>query len=64
MEVGNRIKKIRKQKNMSQNSLAKKIKNLNQSQICKIENGDRSIKADELKEIAYALNIPVSELLN
>ncbi|CUU47024.1 helix-turn-helix domain-containing protein [Clostridium beijerinckii] len=64
MEVGNRIKELRKQKNMSQNSLAKKIKNLNQSQICKIENGDRSIKADELKEIAHALNIPVSELLN
>lgn len=64
MEVGLRIKTIREAKNITQEKLAKKSKIFNQSQICKIENGQRSLKADELYHIAEILNIPVSQLLS
>lgn len=63
MEVGNRIKEVREQKQISQSKLAKEVKTLNQSQICKIENGDRTLKAEELVSIAKALNVQVSELI-
>lgn len=62
MEVGLRIKKIREEKQISQTKLAKKVKTLNQSQICKIENGDRILKAEELINIAKALNVSVTEI--
>lgn len=64
MEVGLRIKKIREEKQISQTKLAKKVKTLNQSQICKIENGDRILKAEELISIAKALNVSVAEIMN
>lgn len=63
MEVGNRIKEIREEKQISQTKLAKEIKTLNQSQICKIENGDRTLKAEELMVIAKALGVAVTELI-
>lgn len=64
MKVWNRIKEVREENNLSQSKLAEKIKSLNQSQICKIEKGNRSLKAEELKEIAYVLNVPISKLIS
>lgn len=64
MEVGLRIKKIREEKQISQTELARKVKTLNQSQICKIENGDRILKAEELISIAKALNVSVVEIMD
>lgn len=64
MEVRLRIKKIRKEKQISQTELARKVKTLNQSQICKIENGDRILKAEELISIAKALNVSVVEIMD
>lgn len=64
MEVGLRIKEIRELSNISQEKLAKKIKILNQSQICKIENGQRALKANELLKIADVLNVEITELIS
>ncbi len=63
MEVGLRIKSIREAMNMSQERLAKKTKILNQSQICKIENGQRALKANELLIISEILKVSPSEIL-
>ena len=64
MEVGLRIKEIRRKNNISQQTLSKKVKVLNQSQICKIENGKRSLKAEELAKIAEILNVSVIEIIS
>lgn len=64
MEVGLRIKEIRELSNISQEKLAKKTKILNQSQICKIENGQRALKANELLKIADVLNVEITEILS
>lgn len=63
MEVGLRIKELREFNNISQEKLAKKIKILNQSQICKIENGQRALKANELVQIADVLNVSINQLI-
>ncbi|MDU5211113.1 MAG: helix-turn-helix transcriptional regulator [Clostridium sp.] len=64
MEVGLRIKEIRELSNISQEKLARKTKILNQSQICKIENGQRALKANELSKIADVLNVPITEIIS
>lgn len=64
MEVGLRIKEIRELSNISQEKLARKTKILNQSQICKIENGQRALKANELAKIADVLNVPITEIMS
>ena len=56
------IKNIRKKYNISQKELSLKIIFLNQSQICKIEKGDRKLKVEEVFKIAKALDITVQEL--
>lgn len=64
MEVGLRIKEIREKNGLSQFKLAKKTGSLNQSQISKIENGQRSVKVDELLILSNALNVSLTELMN
>ncbi|AQR95517.1 helix-turn-helix domain-containing protein [Clostridium saccharoperbutylacetonicum] len=61
-EFGQKIKEIRIKKNISQFALARKLKSLNQSQICKIENGNRHVRVNELEQIAYALNVTIAQL--
>lgn len=63
MKVGIRIKEVREINGLTQFDLAEKVKLLNQSQICKIENGSRSLKVEELINIADALNVSISDLL-
>lgn len=60
--LASKIKNTRESKNISQEELAKKV-GLKQSQISKIENGTRQVKASELGLIANALDIPLVELL-
>lgn len=43
--------------------LAKRIKTLNQSQICKVENGERALKANEILDFSRALGVPITEIL-
>lgn len=64
MRIGQQIKKLRKMRELSQNELAKKLKNLNQSQLSKIETGYRKATASDLIEIAEALNLPISDLVS
>lgn len=63
MKVGYGIKEIRENLGVSQYELAKAIKILNQSQISKIENGKRGLKADELMAISKALKISITKLI-
>ncbi|WP_459476435.1 helix-turn-helix domain-containing protein [Clostridium saccharoperbutylacetonicum] len=62
-EFGQKIKEIRIEKNISQFALARKLKSLNQLQICKIENGNRYVRVNELEQIADALNVPITQLI-
>lgn len=62
--VGKRIKEIREQQSISQQALAERIKYLNQSQISKIEKGDRKVTAQDLIEIAEVLGVTVADLVN
>lgn len=63
-EIGNKIKEIRIKKNISQNQLAEKTDSLNQSQICKIENGNRHVRVNELNQIASALSVTITQLIS
>lgn len=64
MSTGQKIKTIRESKGISQYDLADKLKYLNQSQISKIEKGDRRITDYDLKRIANALEVPIDALIN
>ncbi|SHK45688.1 helix-turn-helix domain-containing protein [Tepidibacter formicigenes] len=67
--IGNRIKSIRELKKISQQDLVNKINALsksykiNQSQISKIENGSRKLKAEETILFAQALEVDIFQLL-
>jgi transcriptional regulator with XRE-family HTH domain len=62
-KFGSKIKEIRIKKNISQFKLAEKVNSLNQSQICKIENGNRHVRVNEVNQIAEALNVPITQLI-
>jgi len=64
MGLGRQIKKIRESKNISQLELAKQLKYLNQSQISKIEKGDRKATAEDLIKIAKALDVTVEDIVS
>ena len=63
MTVSERIRSAREKRGLSQYQLANKLKNLNQSQLSKIETGKRKICAADLIEISDALEIPVGVLI-
>ncbi|MGS0745589.1 helix-turn-helix domain-containing protein [Syntrophomonas erecta subsp. sporosyntropha] len=62
--LGRKIKSIRQSQDMSQQELADRLEYLNQSQVSKIENGDRKATAQDLIGIAKALGVSVNELIN
>lgn len=63
MQIGLKIKELREKNNISQVELAEKIKTLNQSQICKIENGKRGIRVNEVSAIAKVIGVPIAEII-
>ena len=63
IKVGNNIKKIRKEKNISQKDMAKKL-NMPSSTYSNYENNNREPNAATLKRIASILNVDLSDLLN
>lgn len=63
MVVGNRIKIIRKQRNMTQSKLAECLDYANEWQIQRIENGETGCSVDKLMEIAQILNTSTDFLL-
>ncbi|MEG0830467.1 MAG: helix-turn-helix transcriptional regulator [Anaerovoracaceae bacterium] len=64
MPLNERIKRRREEIGLSQYALANRLKILNQSQISKIESGERGISAKDLILLSKALNVPISELLD
>lgn len=61
MTPGERIKKLRKEKGMTQKELAKKL-GISASQIGNYENGYRNPKLSTVRKIAEALEVPVSKI--
>ena len=63
MTVGENIKKIRKEKGLTQKELGK-LCGMSEAQIGQYENGLRNPKMETLKKIANALDISYFELLD
>lgn len=57
-----KIKKLRKDKKISQKELAKKLGYKSGTGYHYIETGKRNIKAETLAKIAQILNVPIEEL--
>ena len=62
MTPGERIKKLRKEKGMTQKELAKKL-GFSPSHLGQYENGYRNPKPSTVKKIADALEVPVSKII-
>ncbi|WP_420974857.1 helix-turn-helix domain-containing protein [Bacillus thuringiensis] len=62
MTFGNRIRDIRKQKNITQEKLAKKLDFSHASAISFIENGKRRLDAEKIPTLANALGVSIDEL--
>lgn len=60
--VGNNIKKLRKENNLTQRQLADCLK-LCESSVSKYEKGTTDIPISKLSELSKILNIPVVKLL-
>lgn len=63
MEIGQKIKVIRKSRGLTQNELALKA-NISRSYLGDLEGGRYNPSVDTLKAIAGALNTDISELLD
>ena len=63
LSLGERIRRLRLEKNLKQSDLAKKA-NISRVTLGNYERGDRTPNTDSAKQIAEALEVPVSELLN
>ena len=62
-KIGKRIKKIREDKGLSQQILAERI-GLNRVSLSQIENGQRTINAEEISKLAKFFNISSDILLD
>ena len=63
IEIGNRIKQLRLERDMSQDELAKKSGYGSRSTINKIELGINDVPQSKIKAIAEALNVTVGTIL-
>ncbi|MCQ9279771.1 helix-turn-helix domain-containing protein [Staphylococcus borealis] len=61
MSTGNNIKRIRKEKNMTQETFAKKL-NISRSYLSDIENNRKNISLSTLKKFSEKLNISINYL--
>ena len=62
VNFGNRVRAIRKEKNLSQEELAA-LANIDRSYMGHIERGEKNVTLTKIYQIADALRIPVSNLL-
>jgi transcriptional regulator with XRE-family HTH domain len=60
--LGDRIKKIRQKKKLSQEDLAFESR-LHRTYISDIERGSRNVSIKNIEKIAKALNVPLKELM-
>lgn len=63
LKIGQRIKELREQTNMSQKDLAYAA-DLDRSYIASIENGQRNVSIVNIEKIAAALNVTIKEFFN
>ena len=63
-KVGNLIKKARKEAGLTQEQLARKVKNCNTSDIGKAERGEIRLTNEQLKQIAKATGVTQKSLLD
>lgn len=63
-KVGNLIKKARTEAGLTQEQLAKKVKNTSTSDIGKAERGELKLTQDQLKQIAKATGVTQKSLLD
>jgi len=63
-KVGNLIKKARTDAGLTQEQLAKKVKNVSASDISKAERGELKLSQDALKQIAKATGVTQKSLLD
>ncbi len=61
-KFGNNVKKLRLEKNLSQESLALAA-GLDRTYIPSIEKGKRNVSITVIEKLAHALNVNISELL-
>ena len=61
MSIGENIKRIRKEKGLTQKELEKKL-GISQAAIGQFENNDSNLKADTIKKIADALGVTEQEI--
>ena len=61
--LGERIKELRKAKNITQEQLVEIIGS-NTNNLSRIENGKKFLSAEKLTKIANALNVDIKELFN
>ena len=64
MKIGEKIRELRVQKQMTQDELARKAGYVGKSMISRIENGKNNPSYDAIENIAGALNVNVSRLLD
>nr|DAK49966.1 MAG TPA: Repressor protein CI [Caudoviricetes sp.] len=62
-KIGNNIKRIRKEKKLSMDTLAKKLGLSNRSSISHIESGSRSLRLDTVEKIAEALEVSPFDIM-
>lgn len=62
MDVGQKIKELRKEKRITQRELGERMK-ISQQQIAQYENGKLKPKIETVKKIADALNVSIDELM-
>ena len=63
MTIGENIKRLRKEKKMTQRELGERLGGISQQQIGQWENGDKIPKLVTLNKIATALEVEVIEIL-
>lgn len=63
LKIGQRIKVLREQANMSQKDLAYSA-DLDRSYIASIENGQRNVSIVNIEKIANALNVTLKDFFN
>ena len=62
-KIGNRIKELREQKEMSQKDLSYSA-DLDRSYIASVENGKRNISIVNIEKVAIALEVSLKEFFN